>query len=300
MKKISPRKSSEKTSADSIKDVPRVNVESAADIHEKGIYSLRVDNVDLDVAYLPRVKKTGSRSSKKAVSKEYLFVFFCGPVDRATTDLPAFQRWSWHTDFPGSCLFISDPFLAKTQDLGLGWYIGEKTKDAGPVIAKLVTSIAEKNGISSDSIVLYGSGSGGFAALRTLVDLPDARAIAINPQTKLTHFEGGTDDPLSKYIDVFFEGMSKADFEKNHSYRNTINSRIGKIENSRIVYVQNRSDAHHMDHHLTELFTNQDGNWVPRKLKNATLVFFDDSRGHGVAEPISMVPALLKHCGISA
>lgn len=302
MRQPSKSSSNEKVSASTIKDVVRFDVESAEEITKKGIYKLNMGDIILDLAFLPK-GKAGAAKAKNAKTPKYLFVFFCDYVDRKAYQLPTFQRWGWHTDFPGHCLYISDPFLSRTEDLGLGWYIGERTKDANPIIADTVRKVAAGVNVLPENIIFYGSSGGGFAALRALVEIPEAQAIAINPQTRLTNFkdgyEDGYNDSLSRYLSVFFDGMTKSDFHTNHSFRNTIVSRVEKIASSRIVYVQNVSDDHHMTQHLTQLFSNESGEWKPIHLKNAELVFFDDKRGHGVAESKTMVPALLASCGVS-
>lgn len=74
---------------------------------------------------------------------------------------PFFQRSSWHADFPGSVLYISDPSTTTFPNLNLAWYIGSRNFDATKSILRLVLSIAQSLGLSSDKLVYYGSSGGG-------------------------------------------------------------------------------------------------------------------------------------------
>lgn len=271
-----------KVSASSIKNIPRIT-SSPDGVRETALYFTPVDGVDFDIALF---------RSKSAETGLPLFVFFCGHVDRTTTRLPAFQRWSWHDQLPGHTLFISDPLLKRTEDLGLGWYIGTRKKDLNPQISRLVSQVATTLGTPESKIVFYGSSGGGFAALRALVEMPKAQAVAINPQVILTKFEGNS---LNRYLDRFFDGMSKAEFQKSHSYRNSILSRMSIIKGSRIIYVQNTLDAHHMSEHFPLLFRKEENSWRSRYFENVELILFEDARGHGVGEPKDLLPTIISH-----
>lgn len=58
-----------------------------------------------------------------------LYVIFNGALssDRETSYL--FHRYSWHSMFDGSVLYIADPTLIKHRDLNLAWYSGIKDFD---------------------------------------------------------------------------------------------------------------------------------------------------------------------------
>ncbi|SDE60316.1 hypothetical protein [Ruegeria marina] len=282
MKKEKFNNSSGKVSGESIKNLQRQTVSSATAIRSSGLYTVDVDGIDFDLAFFKKDQVPAGTP---------LFVFFSGFVHRAQTPLPAFQRWSWHNNFPGHTLYISDPLLKKTEDLGLGWYIGTRARDINHDIANIVRRVAQNLETSVEDIVFYGSSGGGFATLRALVEIPEAQAVTINPQILLTSFEGNA---LKRYLDVFFDGMTKKEFAVKHSYRNSVIARSNIMSESRIVYVQNTCDPHHMDEHFSKIFEKKNGKWESPYLKNSTLIFFEDDRGHAVGEPPELVPEILE------
>lgn len=281
-----PPEGNRKISASLINEVPRFSVTSIEKVRESGIYTIPIGGLDFDLVLF---QNTSHGSTLP------LFVFFSGYIDRKVTNLPAFQRWSWHNRFPGHTLYISDPLLKMTDDIGLGWYIGTKESDLNAQIATVVRQVALNLGTPLGKVVYYGSSGGGFAALRSLIEIPEAQAVAINPQVILTNFEGNS---LDRYLSRFFGGMSKKDFERLHSFRNSVLSRIGLIRESRVVYVQNTLDPHHMNQHFAHLFRQAGVEWTSRHLRNVELVLFEDIRGHGVGEPPEILEEILSHLSL--
>lgn len=275
--------SSGKVSGSHIKNLPQRTIRSASYIRGSGLYKIDIDGLDFDIAFFKK---------PRAAAGTPLFIFFSGFVHRGQTPLPAFQRWSWHNKFPGHTLYISDPMLKETADLGLGWYIGSRTRDINLDICRIVKSVAKNLKTPLSNVVFYGSSGGGFAALRALIEMPEAQAITINPQTLLTNFEGTS---LQSYLNSFFEKMSKTDFSIQHSFRNSVVTRSALLRDSRIIYVQNTLDRHHMEKHFSQLFSQDNGDWVTPYFKNYELVFFEDDRGHSIGEPPDLVPCLLDH-----
>lgn len=274
-----PKFDNGKLSASSIKDMERYSVYNPSLINKSAIYQLAYQGVEHDIALF-----VGNNSVDR------LFVFFSGAADRRIFTLPVFHRWSWHNQFPGHALYISDPTLKKTLNLSLGWYIGDRSFDINPGMREIFLSVANNLGISEENIIFYGSSGGGFAALRALSELPKATAIVINPQTRLSSFVG---DSLSKYLSVFFPGLSVSDFSEQFSERNQITHFAEKIRYSRIIYAQCVEDDHHMSKHLTEFFHADSTCFKPKVLENCSLIFFHDQRGHAHGEPNELVPILL-------
>lgn len=274
-----PLSSNSKVAAISIGGFSRFSVNNFSEICKTGIYNVNALSLNINCALFRNETK-----SKK------LYVFFSGFVNRQQTQLPAFHRWSWHNQFDGHTLYISDPMLEETTNLGLGWYIGSCEIDLINLLGDLVNDVARNLNVDECNIIFYGSSGGGFAAIRMLSLFSNAASISINPQTTLTSFEGKA---LQDYLNVFFNGISKVEFAERYPARNELAEIATKIEYSSIVYAQNLVDPHHINKHLPALFKKEDSGWQPKVLKNVSLLFFDDDRGHGVAEPNALVPEFI-------
>lgn len=220
-----------------------------------------------------------------------LFVIFSGDALREKNDPPVFQRWSWASLFPGHCLFISDPSLFLNQNLGLAWYAGTATHDPNPVIGKLVTRIAEQFGIASTEVYFYGSSGGGFAALRLLLELPKAAALAINPQTNINAYRLSR---VTQYYDVCFDGRPKWEMAKEFPRRISLIESADLLRGKRMLIAQNIRDEHHVRHHLGP-FCAALGVTADHAPEDARLhrMLFDVEGGHKRAEDIETFRMIL-------
>jgi hypothetical protein len=271
----------DKVSAKHIRDIASYQISSLAQFSGTGRYCFPQEGLEYDFVYFKRAQ---------SIEPRRLFVFFSGFADRRTFELPVFHRWSWHDQFPGDTLFISDPALKRSETLGLGWYIGLRNTDVMQFIIQIANDIAYRTGLDASRIVFYGSSGGGFASLRALSFLPEASAIVINPQLRLTRF---VTTSLADYLRDLWDGMTPEDFAAQYRHLDDIGVLSDSIMGSRIVYAQNKHDTHHIEKHLPILFEKVEGSFVPRRLKNIELVMFEDARGHSRAEPNSLVPTLV-------
>lgn len=121
--------------------------------------------------------------------------------------------------------------------------------------------------------------------------IPRSSSIVINPQIKLSNFVGNN---LGDYLREFFDGISKEEFAKDAPHLDCIVEHKNRLKNSRIVYVQNTADAHHVERHMSLLFPKSSSAHDFGGLENVRLVLFSDDRGHDVAEPKSIVPRLVE------
>ncbi|MBL4919356.1 hypothetical protein [Szabonella alba] len=274
-----PKFTNGKHSAINIKELGTVKVTELSAIDHSAIYKIQHHGVEHDLALF--LNPAGGKK---------LFIFFSGAANRKAFTLPVFHRWSWHDQFPGHALYISDPTLKRSSTLPLGWYIGDQSSDLNSAMCDIFRAVARNVGIDHSNIVFYGSSGGGFASLRALSEIPSAKAIVINPQTRLSSFNGNS---LKDYLGEFFSGVSVDEFSARFPERNEVRFHVDRIEDSRIVYAQCLDDQHHMSLHLPELFTNDSGSIRPRSLRNCSLVFFNDPRGHAHGEPNELVPILL-------
>lgn len=230
---------------------------------------------------------------KKANSK-LLFVFLSGFADRKLLTPPVFHRWSWGTEFPGSCLYLSDPSLYRHKDLGLAWYVGDASKDAQYGCIKLIEKIRSTLNIEKKNVVLYGSSGGGFAALRMQLSEPEYASVIINPQTNLFKFSGKAE--LEKFRASLFKDTPKEDFESKYEEHFDLIRHAPRLRSTRISYVQNLADVHHHKHHFLpfaeKIGLSENSSW---ETSNVKAFFFDDSLGHSAAEPKDRISEFISH-----
>ena len=100
-------------------------------------------------------------------SHKRLFILMPSAINRRTTTLPAFSRWTWAGAdvFPGNVLCVSDPTIELHQQLQIGWMLGTKSNPVLDDLVIFIEEFAETHGIPSEHIIFYGSSAGGFSAL---------------------------------------------------------------------------------------------------------------------------------------
>lgn len=96
---------------------------------------------------------------------------------------------------------ISDPGIRRSQDVRLGWYLGNRVlgslrKVATPLLQHAVESLR------TSKTVLWGSSGGGYAAVNFGQDFPDSLVFAINPRLNISARPAA---PIAKFMNVNFE-----------------------------------------------------------------------------------------------
>lgn len=97
-----------KTSLDELRALPRSEWHEGANLPLEGpelFHSTRA-GLTYDLLWSP---KPGAKR---------LFVLFSGDAMRSKNNPPVFQRWSWAPQFPGHCLYVSDPTLLMAPSEG--------------------------------------------------------------------------------------------------------------------------------------------------------------------------------------
>ena len=207
-----------------------------------------------------------------------LFVFFNGAADRSKC-YPIFHRVGWEHDFPGSCLYISDPLLEKNDKLTIGWYIGGRNFDVEAAVDALILSIV--NQLEPKNIISWGSSAGGYASLRLASRMKGVNAVAVNPQTNIFKYHPRH---VNEYFEVAFSGENILD-HKNHATFNVLKS---PAIDSKYCLVQNVLDAFHYKHHYTPLLeTAKNENFESRVCS----LIYSSPTGHG-PEKREMVPEI--------
>lgn len=186
----------------------------------------------------------------KEVGSDRLFVLFSGDAMRKQNAPPVFQRWSWANFFPGHCLYISDPALYVDERIGLAWYSGDRNVDYLEVIASLVRRISEKLGVQENNVYAYGSSGGGFASLRFLHFMSDAKAIVINPQTSVVKYEKKS---VERYLSICLGCKSREVALEKFLDRIDLTQFPDRLIGRKIAYIQNEQDVHHVLEHYGPL-----------------------------------------------
>lgn len=179
-----------------------------------------------------------------------LFVMLPSAADRAKMVLPAFSRWTWAVKgiFPGSVLCIADPTLELSEDLALGWLIGDKDDCATSELAEFILKLARHKGVPNEKIVIYGSSAGGFAALALAACIDGATAVAINTQTHALFYENKRQVALVRRH--CFNDLSQEQIIRDFPDRVNMELRWKNVKHSRAFLVQNETDTHHYEVHF--------------------------------------------------
>ncbi|MDH2997998.1 hypothetical protein A1D22_08900 [Pasteurellaceae bacterium LFhippo2] len=226
-----------------------------------------------------------------------LFVILNGALDRSRTGCLTYHRYSWHSLFDGSVLYIADPTLFKYESLSLSWYMGDKYTSIYPYLEKLVLNVAQNLNISSSKTIIYGSSGGGFSALQLASYLGnDTLAVCINPQTNiLKYVETARDNFLAQCFSASI--YDRSTLTNNHRFNAIKNI---KICNTKVLYVQNETDVFHVKNHFNPLIRELDiTDWtktftVDKSNKSRIQVLWYVHESGHAAEPKESLPEILK------
>ncbi|MFN3526795.1 MAG: glycosyltransferase, partial [Paracoccus sp. (in: a-proteobacteria)] len=268
---------------------------SSAALSEMPVVDLAVEEPQPDVSALLKDTVGGHRFDYLWAPKpgaDRLFVLFSGDAQREKNDPPVFQRWSWSPHFPGHCLYISDPMLHMHPEMGLAWYAGTEELDPLEPIIERALAMAKMTGLQAKDVVAYGSSGGGFAALRMAAMLPEAAAVAINPQTNIARFKWASPDFYARVcLNRPDRDAALADFP----HRLDLGRHVTELRKRRIVLIQNRIDSHHLNKHYTP-FCREMGATASENCDSGLFrrILFDHEGGHGRAETPETFAAALE------
>jgi hypothetical protein len=279
-----PRKEPTKVGSSRLQSIARLQVNGLEQFSPdagSAWYSVKLENFEHDFIF--------SKSQREGD----LYVLLSGYADRERLQPPVFQRWSWASYFPGHCLYISDPTLKLSSEVGLAWYAGTKTLDVLPEIAEIIKAVSGKLGLAERNITFYASSGGAFAALKLLRFLPDSTVVAINPQTEITRYNSRHVDI---YLDQFFDKMTREEALANYAAKLSLIEDAEFIATRNVVYAQNLRDGHHVKNHF-QPFCRRAGIATDEEVQegNFRTVLFDHAGGHAKGEPPELLPLLLEN-----
>lgn len=163
-------------------------------------------------------------------------VTFTGAVGAKVETVPVWSAFRASSGIDVNRILISDPTLAISKRLRLGWYAGSRFHTN---LEDEITQLIE-HGAQGTRVVLFGPSAGGYTALVQGSKIAGSTVIASNPQTDISirpAFPG--------YLDIAWGVGSHSGLPFTTSvvdvYREPVNTRV--------VYVQNQGDAHHIEFH---------------------------------------------------
>lgn len=175
-------------------------------------------------------------------NSQKLFVVFSGartPKDK----MPMFKRQSYYPFIPMNVLHIADPMFEKFSGLNLGWYYGNDTTSYIEDISILIIKFAEKIGVNTKDIFLFGSSGGGYVALQISKYLADTTHIALNPQIQIKEYPGRKT----------FERVTSYSLESEDKFERTETINVVSRSKNKFLIVCNIDDRHDCEKHLFPL-----------------------------------------------
>lgn len=190
--------------------------------------------------------------SKFYADAKTCLVCFSGAItgERSSKPAPIFSGFTVSNDVQLPLISISDPTMALSKDISLGWYAGNhEIPNLLSIIAKLLDNI----GLEIErKLTLFGGSGGGFASLATaqLMEKP-ANVCVANPQTSIAKYAY---EHVEKYLNIGYR-IDYSKFSKEF-LKNDLNFAIDQYiqyhdlsrckfnNNTRVIYLQNLSDWH--------------------------------------------------------
>lgn len=142
-------------------------------------------------------------------------------------------------------IFLSDPTLYKSKELGLSWYAGSlETPRLQEILAGIVAKIVESTG--GTNLIFFGSSGGGFASLEMSRRFPGSLALTMNPQTSLGKY---FPTAIGRYLEYGWNG----EVEHLDDLPDTVSHDLTKVYeggfSNHVAMIQNARDWYHIGNH---------------------------------------------------
>lgn len=168
-----------------------------------------------------------------------LIVVFHAAANPATLTLPIFIGHKITRETDASVLFVSDPSL--DFRIPSGWFAGDAARPLQQDLVKVIRHVSQS--VLAKHIIFQGSSAGGFASMFYSHEFPGSLAIAVNPQTNLrNHYPERVNPYLNAcWADLSDQPVPTLDLLElyEESFPNFL------------LYLQNRRDSFHIEHHYT-------------------------------------------------
>lgn len=226
---------------------------------------------------------------KKINNRKRHYIFFNGALARSISIYPSLSRNSWSKKVDSNILNIYDSSINPSDNYLLGWYHGVHNKPFQDDVIPIIESLKEKNGLSNQDLIFYGSSGGGWAALKFSSLFQGSIGVAINPQTNIIKYE--IEAAVDKFLARSYPQMEKSEVLMNYSNELMIDPKgfMSKglekefSERSRFILAQNILDASHYNDHFLDFWGNfsstKNGGWDD--LSHNYAIVYEHESGHG-------------------
>lgn len=202
----------------------------AAGTYEPGLLTIRHRGLPIDILHDPR---GFSRTT----------IYFNAAITNPELTFPFFSGAGISNGLATNRIHIHDPSLYLKGGLKLAWYAGNsKQPQLQSVIARILRALVPPG----QHAVTFGSSGGGFAALHYATELPDATAVAVNPQTDIARYNQRI---VARYAELAW-GVTGDDVVSRIPARMNLVEAYRKHVDNRAWYIQNTGDGSHVREHL--------------------------------------------------
>lgn len=256
---------------------------------EDGFYHLKTAGLPLDFIF-----------KRAKLDSDSFVLTFNGALSKKARSLnlvPNFLGVNMVDDLQMNLLAFADSSMYLSDEITIGWYLGDKDTNLQKLISQLLNFFASNFGIS---FCAFGGSGGGFASLYFLASNHCVKnALVWNCQTD-----------ISKYYFPFVKKYALTAFGVNVDDLNEFNSKIGvhrltslfdilsDIQEKRFVYLQNSSDWH-LKNHAFPFFKKINNNFSAKDgfYSEDGKLFFSGEWGEGhVPPPKNLLERLLPYC----
>lgn len=163
-------------------------------------------------------------------------VTFTGAVSPKVDTVPVWSAYRSSEGLGVNRLFISDPTLAITKKLRLGWYAGNSLQpDLQNDVTRLIEYASQRT-----RVVLFGPSAGGFTSLVQASRLPGSTALVSNPQTDIA---------IRPAFPSYKQHAWGLPHDVAHPFITNVVDVYRRPKRTQIVYLQNLGDEYHVEFH---------------------------------------------------
>ncbi|MDW9371009.1 hypothetical protein CN059_27195 [Sinorhizobium medicae] len=222
---------------------------------------------------------------KKNTANDRLVVIFGAAATRAPGRYPPFFNGVALSEvLNASVLLFDDVAHQFGDDVSIGWHIGTDDINLQAIVPQIIEHVCSQ--LQTTATVLTGGSAGGFAALYYGSVLPST-VMVVNPQTDILRY-------YSRHVRNFVS--SCFGWKDGESLEGCLGNRVFSLPSYlagrppvRAVYLQNDSDAHHLERHAAPLARALGGSIGPRDASHHGIDFYVRNWGddHAPLPPIT-------------
>lgn len=179
-----------------------------------------------------------NKNSKKLV------IFLPGAFNRETSNEVKFQRSTYFSEIEHNCIALFDPTLFLNNDISIGWFQGEDSKDYLVFLIGIISKIIEDLEIEKKNIIFFSTSAGGIPAFRLADNFEGSVVYAGNIQTDFLKYYKGARE---KVVNFCYNNLSHDEILNKYPLRSNIFNIDSRFK---VIYTQNVADKFHYDNHF--------------------------------------------------